>query len=205
MLDAGACSRRVRTKLWTLLLCLGAALMLVAAHTVPASAHGMDLIRADDNIHSYASDEATFKDWSYWNHAIHFTQVNEYDARTDVRVVNQWKSPTSRTNVIWWATSTAALEGAAGDYRCVAKDLWPTVRCKRGNMRVDQAYTRPYPAAPDAASWEIACHELGHSYGFSHLPNFDYAVGCMAPALNPSRPGVGKISSHMVYKLNYAY
>jgi hypothetical protein len=151
----------------------------------------------DDYWVDFASDEDTDDDYLYWNHFVHFEQLNQYDARTDLVAADQPRSAwNDGTDVVWFATGDLPLD-ILGDEVCRAVHL-VTLKCDRARVRFNEAWTR---LIPDNAGFFVACHEFGHAYGFEH--NND---ACMITGEDPwSDPISGTLSSHMIDHINTQY
>jgi hypothetical protein len=169
--------------------------LLVGLVPAGASAHFFGLRKMDDNWVDFASDEDNTDHYLFWNHFVHFQQIDQYQARTDLTVAEQprwgWNNG---TDVVWFAYPLGT--GLNADEVCRAVRLNGT--CDRARVRFGEHLTR---AIPGAAGFFLACHEFGHAYGFEHLSD-----GCMHNPVNPqSPPNDGTLSSHMIGHINAQY
>ncbi len=174
------------------------AMFVAAILAAPAFAHEFDLVKSDNNVVTFASDEDNNYHWSWWNHFVHYQQKDQYDARTDLVASEQprW-GYNGDTDVIWWA---APLVDNA-DYKCVKVNWW-NGRCNQGHLRFNEKYTGVVPAN---TGWYLACHEFGHHYGLDHLNTTE--SGCMTQPMDPWNPPAsgGYLNPHMINHINAQY
>ena len=167
----------------------------------PAAAHEFDLRKTDNKDVVFSSDEGNTADWSWWNHFVHYSQFDQYDARTDLAMRELPRGVFgTETDVIWWAA--ALPSGLNGDERCV-RVVWYNGRCESANIRYNESYTG---RVPWDTGWYLACHEFGHAYGLDHLDTSE--SGCMTTSMDPYRPpGISghRPSQHMIDHINAQY
>jgi len=173
--------------------------LLALVGTAPsASAHNFGLRKTDNNVVTFASDEDNTDHYLFWNHFVHFQQVDQYDARTDLAVQErgryQWDNS---TDVVWFA---AALEpGVNADEVCRVVNT-VNRRCDRARVRFGEHLRN----IPGPGGFYLACHEFGHAYGLEHLDTGDR--GCMSTSANPYDTGLsGVLSNHMIGHINAEY
>lgn len=162
-------------------------------YMLPAYAHDFGLIKTDDGRVSYGSDESNDDHHLFWNHFVFFQSENEYQARTDLNMVEiQRFGWANGTDIVWFAANLA--DGTAGDESCRRTVGIINRTCDRARVRFNEDLTRNYP---EIRAFELACHEFGHALGFEHRRS-----ACM----NTDIRGVGgSLNDHMIDHINDQY
>jgi hypothetical protein len=187
--------RTSRWRPWRAAVIGAVAALLVSLFPVPASAHLFNKTRTDDSFVDFASDEDNTDHHLFWNHFVHFEQIDQYGARTDLTVseLPRW-GWNGVTDVVWFAAALAP--NVTGDEMCRVVNF--NGRCDRARVRFAENLTR---SIPGAAGFFLACHEFAHAYGFEHNPE-----GCMWASediYNP--PWDGTLTGHMIDHINAVY
>jgi hypothetical protein len=170
------------------------ALLVALSPAQPAAAHYFGLIKMDDSVVDFGSDEDNLDHHLFWNHFVHFQMFDQYAARTDLSAVERCQGCwTNSTDVVWFATGD--IPSLNADEVCRATSGG---KCNRARVRFNQALTRQIPGD---GGFFLACHEIGHALGFEHLSD-----GCMYDPVDPhSPPQGGNLSSHMIDHINAQY
>lgn len=191
-------SRKISWAARGLVLAFGAALAFVTLSAQPAAAHWFGYIKMDDKWVDFASDEDNTDDYLFWNHFVHFEQLDQYDARTDLVATElpRW-GWSQATDVVWFATDALPIN-LLGDETCRSLTSLGD-KCDRARVRFNQSYSRDI--SENVGFW-LACHEFGHAYGFEHFND-----GCMQVGPNDqySTTVSGVLSSHMIGHINAQY
>lgn len=156
----------------------------------------------DDYWVDFASDEDNWDHHLYWNHYMHFQQYDQYDARTELVAAEQPRyGYNDGTDVIWFASSDDTyLQGADATWQCRKVHLW-SQKCDRGRLVFRETLTRKID---DSLAFFLACHELGHAYGFEHHDDTCMRTGAMLSD-DPWWTIDGVISQHMIGHINDQY
>lgn len=164
----------------------------------PASAHLFSLIKTDNHEVTCTSNKNWDHDFNYWNHFVFYQQRDHYDWRTDLVTVQQprrvWNNS---TDVVWHADALG--DWTNGDEICKVV-VWYNGRCDRAEVRFNQALTG---RLGHIGGFRLACHELGHAYGFDH--NTD--GNCMStdlPDVN-NLPLPAQINQQVIDHINAQY
>jgi len=172
--------------------------LINGALILPAAAHDFGLIKADGAHFTYASDEDTNSDHNFFSQYVNDQNELEYEDRTDLNMVRKarwdWNDT---TDGVWFATSAANLDDAAGDEVCRKKSGWAWNRkCDRARIRFLETADDLWWGTGEFIS-ELVCHEFGHALGFEHRDS-----ACM----NDGLQGVsGTLNSHMINHVNDEY
>jgi hypothetical protein len=177
---------------------------MVVGSAVPAKAHffgydGAVGLQANREVR-FSSDEDNTDHFLYWNHFVHHQQII-YDQYTVLTMVEQprWFRD-GLTDFMWFASAINPVD-AFGYHQC-RRWTWTGNKCAYAVVVFNERMTRQLPTN---TAFHVACHEIGHSYGFWHKPLITGEENsCMAPPKYDQNQTFN-ISGHMIQHINDSY